>query len=53
MLTWVKVDGKIVKLSQNRGLEDIQTKGPKKGKVNVKINAKKGKKDIDNARKRW
>ena len=49
----VKVGGKIVKLSQNRGLEAIKTQGSKKGKVNVKIKAKKCKKDIDNASKRW
>ena len=53
-LTRVNVDGKIVKLSQNRGgLKALQTKGPRKGKVDVKIVSKKRKKYIDNARKRW
>ena len=43
-LTRVNVDGKIVKLSQNGGLKALQTKGPRKGKVDVKIVSKKRKK---------
>ena len=43
-MTRVNVDGKIVKLSQNGGLKALQTKGPRKGKVDVKIVSKKRKK---------